>query len=233
MRSYNVQDIMQRVRNIIDQNMEDNALVSGEDMDTLELNDVISENLCPGIRLVEMAAPIRMLGAGDDFSSGLMGTQDPMVDGCMVFPLPADYLRLVHFRMASWRYGITEPISMDDARYTMQRSMVEEVRGNAERPVLAEGYGSNGLTIGAYTCDAGDKVTVARYIPEPEVSSSKMVRFPHRLEEAVLYSIASLTENSFGDSAKAQELMSTARIMAGIKESIPQIAQQPVNEEQQ
>lgn len=216
MKTYNIMDIKRRVRSIIDQNMEDGQLSANMDVDTLELDDVIQENIVPGIRMVETGAAFMLLGNGKDFSEGLAGRTDPLVDDCMVFNLPKDYLRLVYFRMSSWRVGVSRTISVQDPRYAMQRGTVGMARGCAERPVVAEAYSKEGLTLEAYGCNSDDTVLVAQYIPEPAINESDQVVFPHRLEEASLYAIAALTCTSFGDVGRAQIFMATARQLGSI-----------------
>lgn len=216
MKAYNIMDIKRRVRSIIDQNMEDGQLSANMDVDTLELDDVIQENIVPGIRMVEIGAAFMLLGNGKDFSEGLVGRTDPHVDDCMVFNLPKDYLRLVYFCMSSWRVGVSRTISVQDPRYAMQRGTVGMARGCAERPVVAEAYSKEGLTLEAYGCNSDDTVLVAQYIPEPAITESDQVEFPHRLEEASLYAIAALTCTSFGDVGRAQIFMATARQLGSI-----------------
>lgn len=226
MKTYNIMDIKRRVRSIIDQNMEDGQLSANMDVDTLELDDVIQENIVPGIRMVEIGAAFMLLGKGKDFSEGLVGKPDPKVDDCMVFPMPKDYLRLVYFCMSSWRVGVSRTISVQDPRYAMQRGTVGMARGCAERPVVAEAYSKEGLTLEAYGCKSNDTVLVAQYIPEPAINESDQVVFPHRLEEASLYAIAALTCTSFGDVGRAQIFMATARQLGNIHIDSPEQVEQ-------
>lgn len=226
MKAYNIMDIKRRVRSIIDQNMEDGQLSANMDVDTLELDDVIQENIVPGIRMVEIGAAFMLLGNGKDFSEGLVGKPDPLVNDCMVFKMPKDYLRLVYFCMSSWRVGVSRTISVQDPRYAMQRGTVGMARGCAERPVVAEAYRKEGLTLEAYGCNSDDTVLVAQYIPEPAIKESDQVEFPHRLEEASLYAIAALTCTSFGDVGRAQIFMATARQLGNIHIDSPEQVEQ-------
>jgi len=49
--------------------------------------------------------------------------------------LPSDYLRFVTFKMQGWAQDVTEPITVSDPRYKLQKYLV--TRGGAAKPVVA------------------------------------------------------------------------------------------------
>lgn len=229
MEEYEVSKLVKRVRNVIDQNMESDNMASFGDVDTLSLDEVIKENLVPAAQLIETSAPHDKLGAGvtmttqDAFSKDTTLTSGKYKPGGM--KLPEDYLRLVCFKMPDWRTTVTEPIDDTHPMYAMQRSVVDAVRGNPQKPVVAVINGSKGQMLEAYSSEK-DNVDTAKYIPKPSIAGGKIKLCP-LLVDAIVYATAYLVANSYNAITQAQIFLSTARSLAGI-----QSAQQPTNTEE-
>ena len=56
-------------------------------------------------------------------------------DGSGYVYLPSDYLRFVAFKMQGWSQDVTEPITINDPRYKLQKYL--PTRGGAAKPVVA------------------------------------------------------------------------------------------------
>lgn len=236
MTSYQVSDIIAKVRDIIGMNLVDTQLATDLQQDTLSLDDTIRESIVPAAQLIEFAAPIEMLGEGIDAPNDSLGTvTEEAINTTDTYRVihglaPTDFMRLVAFRMSDWSRTINSPISFISKQYDMQRSRVEAVRGCPERPVLAIGITS--ATSGtspryeweAYSSKAGSTVKTFAYIPQPTISNGNIDLCPLLLN-AIVYATAYLTETAFGDVNKASLFMSTARTLAGIADS-PQTKEQ-------
>lgn len=229
MTEYELTDLVKRVKNVIDQNMESAGMEAFGDVDTLSLEQVIEENILPAAQLIEMSASGEMLGEGEDIPTDGMST-DPMFSSdiykCKSVVLPKDFMRFMVFMMSDWRKVVTEPIDDTHPMYAMQRSSVMSVRGNPQKPVVAIVHGSGGLVLEAYTTAVSSTVSVAKYIAKPSVNYGKVKLCP-LLVDAIVYAAAYLVANSYNAINQAQVFLSTAKSLAGI-----QSVQQPTNTEE-
>lgn len=229
MKEYELTDLVKRVRNVIDQNMESAGMEAFGDVDTLSLEQVIGENILPAAQLIEMSASDEMLGECEDIPTNGMTTDSTFSTDelkCKYVALPSDFMRLVAFRMSDWRRVVTEPIDDTHPMYAMQRSSMMSVRGNTQKPVVAIVHGSGGLVLEAYTTAESSTVSVAKYIAKPSVNDGKVELCP-LLTDAIVYAAAYLVANSYNAITQAQVFLSTAKSLAGI-----QSAQQPTNTEE-
>lgn len=230
MTEYELTDLVKRVKNVIDQNMESAGMEAFDDVDTLSLEQVIEENILPAAQLIEMSASEEMLGECENIPTNGMTTDSTFSTDtlkCKYVALPSDFMRFVAFRMSDWRKPVTEPIDESHPMYAMQRSRVVAVRGNKEKPVVAIVHGSNGLVLEAYTTAESSKVSVAKYLPKPSVNGGKVKLCP-LLTDAIVYAAAYLVANSYNAITQAQVFLSTAKSLAGIQSA----QQQPTNTEE-
>lgn len=229
MESYDVNGLVQRVKNVIDQNMESDGMEAFGDVDTLSMVQVLSENLLPAIRLIETNASPELLGDAKDVP--LTMESCPFDDGgelvCKSGALPDDFMRFVAFRMSDWKKVVTEAITETSAMYAMQSSRVRAVRGNTQKPVVAIVHGPNGLVIEAYTTHTDSTVALAKYLPNPSISDDGRVMLCPLLVDAIVYATAYLVANSYNAINQAQIFLSTAVSLAGIRS-----AQQPTTDNQ-
>lgn len=220
---YSVSDIVNDVRVALDENVRTGSGIVAQleelgDPDTLTLDDIIESKVEDAARLVLENAAHWLLGEGIAIPGSLIVPRETgYVTGTM--ELPEDFLRLLTFKMSSWRMPVTVAVTEDSPLYEVQSSPYAGVRGNPERPVVAithQGDGSSGLLLECYSCTEGDTLVKARYIAVPKVSGGKIV-LPGKLYRAVVYRTASLTALAVKDGEAAAALLSTSNELAGIE----------------
>lgn len=236
MKDYELTYIIGRVRNILDQNMDTDSMSGFGDAETLELDEVITEQICAGAQMVELAAPHEMLGNGVDFRSSI-GKIQVASDGMYFIPLPKDFLRIVYFRMNDWNVGIEDFHRIGSAEYYRNHSRYRSVSSSPYRPIAVllprdTGDGKMAVEVRSTGLVADGKLAVnnGMYIPKPTITENG-VKLCSKLEDPIMYAIASLVANSFGAVQQSVNLMSTARALAGITNQQPQ--QQPQQSEEQ
>lgn len=235
MKDYELTYIIGRVRNILDQNMETDSMSGFGDVETLELDEVITEQVCAGARLIELAAPIEMLGKAypGQSSVSVNDTSNPHIGLCC---LPSNFLREVYFKISCWEVGITSFSDVGSKDYFMLHSRNADLVLSSLRPVAilvpiaVSGYNRQ-YNLEVYVTGSRRYIEDFYFITEPSISKANTVSLCDKLEEPILYAIASLVANSFGAVQQSVNLMSTARALAGITNQQPQ--QQPQQSEEQ
>ena len=210
---YAIEELKRSVRVALDENNTSATLSSLGDVDTLSVEEIIESKLEDAALIVHRDAPRHLLDVGLPFS-GTIRWESAVGYGRGVMTLPADFLRLVTFRMSDWRKDVTEPIYEDDPRYTLQLSAFSGVLGCPEKPVVALIQASEGLTLELYSCEAGESIQVekARYLPRPKIREGKLT-ICERLREAVVYYAGALTALTLGNSEQAKALMETSKTL--------------------
>lgn len=205
-----VDELIRKVRVVIDENKTSEGLLSTEDIETLSINDLIREKLPRAARIIEEKAPHNLLDSGLAFGSTI-GWLGEVGIGAGVISLPDDFLRLVSFKMSDWDYAVTEPISEDSVEYQMQHSKYAGIRGNPQKPVVAIVQRPTGLSLEFYSCRAGSNVTLsrARYIPIPQIVNGGM-GLSEKLIDAVVYYTGYLVALSIGEGELAKALMAVS-----------------------
>lgn len=211
MKSYTLNDIRQSVRIAIDQNTNDGALAGFGDADTLTLDEIITANVERGAQLVLVNAPHRLLGRGEPLPTPIEW-ESAVGYGAGYFQLPDDFLRLIAFRMSDWDYAVHTPILDTAPDYMQLRSRYRGISGNPQRPKVALAERDAGLYLEFYTCTEGATASCisARYLPYPKVKDDAL-KLPDKLYEAVVYSIASLTAQTYLLADQATLLAQTAK----------------------
>ena len=248
MTDYQVSNIVRDVRIAIDQNQDAKSMENFGDVDTLDLSNLIKDKIEDAAKLIMKAAPLHMIGKGVK-PNNLEILYEKVYEGdsqCYaVVKLPADYMRCVTFRMEDWLLPITgsDIITPESPEYALQRSRVVGVRGNKERPVLV---------LVPYVADATKKETEEdkteycyeaystddkkqcyfTYLPIPTISKDK-ISLPSRLYRAVVYAIAYLTALALNAQAQASVMLSTAKQLAEIQDSVQRVQQQVPEYQQQ
>lgn len=248
MAKYKVDDIVGDVRLCLDQNQTSEAMESFGDIDTSDLDDVIRSKIEDAATLIVSSAPIHKLGGGKDLD--LKYIQNKKVRSSdytwyVVIPLPADYLRLLYIKCDDWNKAVSEGITTEDPQYALQRSRVESVRGNAERPVVVlapltitiedKAFQGNGKCLECYSTTQPSKKPSVKYIAKPAITASEEIEIPTELYRSVVYAIGYLTATAFGSETQAPMLLSVAKDLADINERIqaPVIPQQQVEQQQE
>ena len=195
------------VKRAIDMNGYDTRLLSQQDTDTLEFEEIVQSQLLPGCRLVVENAPAWKLESGHDFKDQDIVWDGESGRGAVV--LPADFCRLIGFRMSDWERPISEPqlLRAGTPAYDVQFSRYGALRGNPERPVAALVIREEGRCLEFFSCRT-TKATIERadYQPWPHRVEDAGIDLPRKCYEAAIYAVASLVLSTYND-AQAQTMM--------------------------
>lgn len=99
---YAIEELTRAVRVALDENNTSATLSSLGDVDTLSVEEIIESKLEDAALIVHRDAPRHLLDVGLPFS-GTIRWESAVGYGRGVMTLPADFLRLVTFRMSDWR----------------------------------------------------------------------------------------------------------------------------------
>ena len=198
-KEYQVSELTKEIRVAIDSNRNSDQLAGIGDMDTLALDEIIRSKIAEAARVVVLNAPSYLLDGGDSLEATVAwnGTSGRMV-------LPADFLRLVVFKMSDWSRAVTVPISENDPLYAQQSSRWAGVKGNPQKPVVAIVPDADGLVLEFYTSNG--EVEKASYIAVPKVTDGK-IELCEKLHDATVYYAAYLTAISTGETGLAEALI--------------------------
>ena len=205
---YKIDGIVKDVRVAIDQNMQSDALLMEQDIDTLALEEIIESKIEEAIRRVESSAPLSMLDSGHNFGEeGLFW--DNYESGFVI--LPDDFMRLMSFKMSDWEKTITQAITEDSPLYAKQSSRYKGVRGNWQKPVVAIVNRPEGRVLEFYSCkDNLAEVIKGTYRPYPKIEDGA-VEISERCYMSVIYTIASLVSLSMGEADQATGLIELSK----------------------
>ena len=249
MAQYKVDDIVGDVRLVLDQNQTSEAMPEFCDIDTSDLDDVIRSKIADAATLIVSSAPVHKLGGGKDLVSKYIKTTKVRTSDYtwyVIIPLPSDYLRLLYVKCEDWNKAVSEGITTEDPQYALQRSRVESVRGNAERPIVVLApltmtiedptFKGNGKCLECYSTTQPSKKPSIKYIAKPAIyevsdgddSTTEQIEIPTELYRSVVYATGYLTATAFGSETQATMLISVAKDLADINEKIqaPVIPQQ-------
>lgn len=205
---YQIDKIVEDVRVCIDQNMNSEALVESNDIDTLALDEIIRSKILEAIQRVHSDAPNYLLESGHNFGDAVYWGE--LESGWVL--LPQDFLRLVVFEMDDWEQAVYTAISTDDPEYEKQRSRIKGIRGTAQKPVCAIAIRPEGRVLEFYSCKSTDaKVSRAVYIPYPKIDEDGGVDVSERCYNAIVYTAAALTLITCGEAEKASALSDLAK----------------------
>lgn len=221
-----VSELLTTARVLMDRNLgaSDAALIDEADESALTLDEMLRGSVERAARLVAEGAPAYMLQEVMQDGSGLQPVWDATVSGAGRIGLPADFLRLVWFKMSDWRYGLGTALTVDHPLYAAQRSAFRGVRGSAEKPVVVlvpTAGGGQGWALEFYCSDAATaKVEALAYVAAPKVSgtgSDATIELAPLLVDAVAAEMAAEVELALGEdkaaaamTAMAKRLMRTA-----------------------
>ena len=213
--SYSMEQVVRDVRICLDENDVQNSILA-DDSNTLQLDDIIKSKIGDAIDGIMATAPMELLGAGEDMPvtdikwEGDNSADDGELRMCAVAK-PDDYLRLVGAKMPDWDYAIADTIAMNSDEYKLQKSRYAGLRGNPQRPVVAEVVSKDGNYLELYSSRSRE-VDFIKYIPrQADKSDSAGVElYTSALYRALVYQIAGLTCVTMKDSEHAQTLFGIA-----------------------
>jgi hypothetical protein len=213
--SYNVDDIKKDVRVALDQNMISTQLANLGDIDTLSLDDIIESKIIDAAKIAETKAPISLIDNAVSLPVGTINWKSAVGVGMGEIDLPADFMRLVIFRMSDWsRSG--KVITDVDPLYALQSSRFPGIRGNPQKPVVAICRYPTKLALEFYSSTAGSSIFVrqASYLAIPSISETdgkKTIDISSLCYRSVVYFTAYLTALAyFDDSKNLESLKETA-----------------------
>ena len=164
-----LKDILRDVRVALNMNHACQALIDEGDIDTLTLNELITNQVEPIAAETVKNAPLLDLGEGQPFGGDILWDEVPGHGAGSVI-LPTDFLRLVTFRMSGWRQPATL-IDGTSPRAAWQRSPFPGVHGNPCHPVALIRPSAVGNQLHFFASDDGRHAHIveARYIPVPRL----------------------------------------------------------------
>lgn len=209
---YPKSDILRAVRVAMDYDPQNEQLAAVGNAETLEIDAMIADAAPRALLNVLLKAPVQMLTASCKTYPmpvpfrWLTGTAEAPF-GCAV-DLPADFVRLRVVRMNDWRYGVSDVISTDDARYAMQFSTSPGLRGNPDRPVVALVQSAGGNTLELFgSRSQRAQVAELSYVPLPRWEKDTL-SMDERLHASFVMMCASLVSASLGDYDKSKYYLS-------------------------
>lgn len=201
MKSYFVDDIIKDVRITLDFNSNSDTLAEFGDTDTLSINEIIKSKIAEAIKIIHSIAPVHLLDGGHIFGNAIYWSD--MESGWTL--LPDDFLRFVVFQMSDWSRAVYHAIETSDPQYELQSAPYKGLRGTSNNPVCAIAIRHEGRVLEFYSCkDKNATVKKALYIPYPKIDSNhSSIEICEKCYKAVIYAIASLVLNVFGDTEKS------------------------------
>lgn len=198
---YDIQEVLRDVRIAIDENKTNERLITGEDIDTLMLDDIIRSKVVEGVRLTVASAPVHLLDGGIPFGDAIYWRNQ--YSGWIM--LPDDFMRLIIFKMSDWERPVYDPITAGDPRYQLQFSRYKGIRGNTQKPVVAIVNRTEGRVLELYSSN-DDTATVeqALYYPLPTIDEDGGIMIPERCYSSAIYQMAALVLSTIGQSELSQ-----------------------------
>lgn len=209
-------DIVRMARVAMDENNRSAVLAGFGDEDTLLLDELLLSKVADAARLVTMSAPLRMVDNGRPMVDEDGGNVYGMSGGAGYVLLPADFMRLLVFRMSDWRRPVTVAVTPESPVYAMQCSPYLGVRGNPDRPVCALVPRSSGLSLEWYSSGEGAEIAQAQYVARPAVAGGR-IDISGRLVRAVAHECGALALAAMGETALAGVLGQQAMALAEVE----------------
>ena len=224
---YDIEDLKKEIRVALDQNMSSTALSGLEDVDTLSLDELIESKIEDAAVAVVRSAPLILLY---DVGVPLNGDLSIESNRCSL-PLPADFLRLLRFKLTSWTYAIYDVADADSSLYLEVHSPYG-VRGNTDRPIafivpgeklendvpvpcqIIEAYSSSGVSDTLDGCLYVKKPTIVGNVddkgnddPSDDVTTYSII-LAERLKRPTVYYAAYLVALAIHEQEVANSLLS-------------------------
>ena len=224
---YNIETLKSEIRMALDENAVGTQLITDEDIDTLDLEQIIESRIPIAARIVITLAPARMLGDGENIvgtgtTIGWYGT-GTCVGGSI--PLPSDFLRILTFKMDDWKKEVRRFITDTDPEYDLQFSEYAGLRGNQRNPVVAITHAGGSQCLEFFSSrhsSAQDTngIDTAKYMKVPSIVTTesgtapsvvvtKKIGLPELLHDAVVYYTAYLVALTLSQNDAAAHLQAT------------------------
>lgn len=216
---YKITDIVSDVRVCLDENDAQSTLLETAEY-TLSLDAIIESKIVDALEGILLNAPLDRLGNGEspDAEESEEEWSNESDDGTLAWcrvERPSDYLRLLSVCCEDWDYPVTETITEQDDVYKQQQSRIAALRGNPQRPVVAEVKRGNRNKFEVYSSTT--RAVTIRYIKRAESYIDKSARTVELVDSALyrplVYQVAGLTCIALKDAEHAQTLFGLAQGM--------------------
>ena len=204
---YSVDDIVRRVRVLLDYDRDSDALIALDDATALSIEGIIRSKIEEASRRVLLVSPAELIDTAKPIESGVSWRGEPGY-GMGLLLLPDNFLRLISVQLSDWKRP-AQIITESDPLYKWQSSPCAGVRGNPDRPVAAVVRYPEGMAVELYSSHGGAGVTLTRclYVAEPKIDYDNMIDLPHLLLDAVVRVIGGLTCETLGDIERSNRLL--------------------------
>lgn len=193
-----ISDIIKSVKIAIDEN--DSAGINSilvADPDQLQLDELIRSKIVDAVRYIHQVAPSHRI---DGVTASATATISQ--SGKVTIPLPADFMRIVIFKMTGWTRPITDPISDTSPLYAMQHSKYTGIKGGSEKPVAAITSVAGQKVLEGFSSPAGDSIEKLVYLPVPKIegtSPNETISICNQLLQPIIYQCAGLVAMTYKD----------------------------------
>jgi hypothetical protein len=196
------------------------------DYETAYMDNIIKSRINDALRWIIYNADTSLLDGSDtnDGTGCIIQEELPStsatkttLDGAYV-RMPSDFVRLVRVKVTGWARAIHEPIAEDSEQYLMQSDAVAKADKTRPQAAIVSTL-PNKIELFPTPLE-GDKVEITYAVTPGEIdtSASEDTSFgiPPKLKTAFIYYLAYLVMIAYDDNSKANSMLATAKMNAGI-----------------
>lgn len=196
------------------------------DYETVYMDNIIKSRINDALRWIIYNADTSLLDGSDtnDGTGCIIQEELPStsatkttLDGAYV-RMPSDFVRLVRVKVTGWARAIHEPIAEDSEQYLMQSDAMAKADKTRPQAAIVSTL-PNKIELFPTPLE-GDKVEITYAVTPGEIdtSASEDTSFgiPPKLKTAFIYYLAYLVMIAYDDNSKANSMLATARMNAGI-----------------
>ena len=188
-----IDEVIYKVRTLMDELGYNDADFVNTDIDNLNINNIIKSKILEAIRQVYLSSPYKYL-SGEYLSVVIESDGDKKY-----FNLPKDYLKVVSVKCSSWLKPVTDIIYEDDPLYILQSDIY--TRGSSEFPVAAITKGEDSDRVELYTIKAEDIVScccilLPQFEKDGEITT---IQYIEKLEPSIISQIAGMVTSILKD----------------------------------
>jgi hypothetical protein len=196
------------------------------DYETVYMDNIIKSRINDALRWIIYNADTSLLDGSDtnDGTGCIIQEELPSgvetkatLDGAYV-RMPSDFVRLVRVKVTGWARAIHEPIAEDSEQYLMQSDAMAKADKTRPQAAIVSTL-PNKIELFPTPLE-GDKVEITYAVTPGEIdtSASEDTSFgiPPKLKTAFIYYLAYLVMIAYDDNSKANSMLATAKMNAGI-----------------
>jgi hypothetical protein len=220
MTTVSVDNFKKAVRIALDENNVTDELTGVQDTDTLTLDELIVSKIEDAAEAVVRSAPIDMISdIGKTLNEGF--TVHAPAPLFLKMVLPADFLRLIRFKVSGWDYAVHE-VTLPTRDIMMKLNSPYGVYGSVSRPIIVISptridATHSGLMLQAYCVSSGEEgLDNCLYVAKPKIVSNN-ISLGDRLERPTVYYAASLVASALGNGKAAEELLAVCKEMLNLQ----------------